>query len=55
MVHRVVKEVDKGVPIIVREVEFKEGEGIEEFEASLHSDEDEIIMEGVKMALEEAH
>ena len=54
MVHRVVKEVDKGEPIIVREVEFKEGEGIEEFEERLHSVEHEIIVEGAKKVLEEA-
>lgn len=53
MVHRVVKEVDKGEPIIVREVEFKEGESIEEFEERLHAVEHEIIVEGAKKVLEE--
>ena len=51
MIHRVVKGVDKGEPIIVRDVEFQEGEEVEEFEEMLGL-EHEIIVEGAKKVLE---
>jgi phosphoribosylglycinamide formyltransferase len=53
MVHRVVREVDRGEPIIVREVEIKEGEPIETFEERLHRVEWEIIVEGTAKVLNE--
>lgn len=36
MVHRVVKEVDRGEPLVVREVEMREGESLEQLEARIH-------------------
>jgi phosphoribosylglycinamide formyltransferase len=36
MVHRVVKEVDRGEPLVVREVEIKKGESKEDLEARIH-------------------
>ncbi|KAH7909225.1 formyl transferase [Hygrophoropsis aurantiaca] len=53
MVHRVVKEVDRGQPLIVREVEIKQGEPIEEFEKRLHTIEWEIIVQGAKKVLDD--
>jgi len=53
MVHRVVKEVDRGEPILVREVEIKPGEPIEAFEERLHKTEWEIIVQGTKKVLDE--
>ncbi|KAF8972507.1 formyl transferase [Flammula alnicola] len=53
MVHRVVKDVDRGEPIIVREVPFVKGESIEEYEARLHSVEHAIIVQATKKVLEE--
>ncbi|THH06061.1 hypothetical protein EW145_g4350 [Phellinidium pouzarii] len=44
MVHRVIKEVDRGEPIIVREVPIEKGEPIENFEERLHKAEWEIIV-----------
>lgn len=52
MVHRVVKDVDRGEPIVVREVPLVAGEPIEAFEARLHAVEHEIIVEAAKKVLE---
>ena len=53
MVHRVVKEVDRGEPIVVREVEIKPGEPIESFEERLHTVEWEIIVQATAKVLDE--
>jgi phosphoribosylglycinamide formyltransferase len=53
MVHRVIREVDRGEPLIVREVEIKEGDELADVEARIHSVEHEIIVEGTKKVLEE--
>ncbi|PCH33524.1 phosphoribosylglycinamide formyltransferase [Wolfiporia cocos MD-104 SS10] len=53
MVHRVVKEVDRGEPVLVREVEIKPGEPIEAFEERLHKTEWEIIVQGTAKVLDE--
>ncbi|KAI9637120.1 phosphoribosylglycinamide formyltransferase [Dioszegia hungarica] len=52
MVHRVVKEVDRGEPLVVREVEIKKGETLEELETRIHEVEHEIIVEGARIALD---
>lgn len=36
MVHRVVKEVDRGEPLVVREIEIEEGETIEDLTSRIH-------------------
>lgn len=53
MVHRVVRAVDRGAPVVVREVPFEEGETVEAFEARLHRVEWEIIVEGTRKVLDE--
>ncbi|KAH9857911.1 phosphoribosylglycinamide formyltransferase [Lenzites betulinus] len=53
MVHRVVKEVDRGEPVLVREVEIKPGEPIEAFEERLHQVEWKLIVEGTAKVLDE--
>ncbi|THH02870.1 hypothetical protein EW026_g72 [Hermanssonia centrifuga] len=53
MVHRVVKEVDRGEPVVVQQVEIKEGEPIEAFEERLHKTEWEIIVKGAAKVLDE--
>lgn len=53
MVHMVVKEVDKGEPVLVREVEIKTGEPIEAFEERLHKVEWGAIVEGAKRVLDD--
>ena len=53
MVHYVVKEVDRGEPVIVREVEIVPGEPIEAFEERLHAVEWKIIVEATAKVLDE--
>ncbi|KAH0580941.1 hypothetical protein H2248_012095 [Termitomyces sp. 'cryptogamus'] len=53
MVHRVVKDVDRGEPLIVREVPITKGEPIEVFEERLHKAEHEIIVQAAAKVLEE--
>ncbi|KAI0335388.1 phosphoribosylglycinamide formyltransferase [Cubamyces sp. BRFM 1775] len=53
MVHRVVKEVDRGEPVLVREVEILPGEPLEAFEERLHQVEWKLIVEGTKKVLDE--
>ncbi|WVW82126.1 hypothetical protein I302_104131 [Kwoniella bestiolae CBS 10118] len=53
MVHRVVAEVDRGEPLIVRKVEIKKGDKLEDLEGRIHEVEHQIIVEGAKMVLEE--
>ncbi|EIW70068.1 hypothetical protein TREMEDRAFT_73716 [Tremella mesenterica DSM 1558] len=52
MVHRVVREVDRGEPLVVREIEMRVGESQEELEKRIHEVEHEIIVEGAKKVLE---
>lgn len=53
MVHRVIKEVDRGEPVVVRNVEIVKGEPIEEFETRLHKAEWEIIVQGTVKVLDD--
>jgi len=53
MIHRVVKDVDKGEPVIVRQVDFVKGESIEEYETRLHLVEHEIIVQATSRVLNE--
>ena len=51
MVHKVIKQVDRGEPLVVRKVQFKEGESKEDFEKRLHGVEWEIIVEATRNVL----
>ncbi|KAF8475927.1 formyl transferase [Kalaharituber pfeilii] len=53
MIHRVIADVDRGEPLLVREVEFKEGESLEELEERIHKVEHVAIVDGTRVALEE--
>ena len=54
MVHRVIAEVDRGAPIIVREVEVHRGESLkDDYEPRMHQIEWEIIVEATRMVLDE--
>ncbi|KAF8816676.1 phosphoribosylglycinamide formyltransferase [Phlegmacium glaucopus] len=53
MVHRVVKDVDKGEPVIVRQIDFVNGESIEGYETRLHLVEHEIIVQATSKILDE--
>lgn len=53
MVHRVVKEVDRGEPVVVREAEIRKGEPLAAYEERLHRTEWEIIVEATRKVLGE--
>ncbi|KAH9958837.1 phosphoribosylglycinamide formyltransferase [Russula dissimulans] len=52
MVHRVVKEVDRGESVVVREVEIIKGEPLAAYEERLHRTEWEIIVEATRNVLD---
>ncbi|KAH0543522.1 hypothetical protein FGG08_002190 [Glutinoglossum americanum] len=51
MIHYVVRDVDRGEPIVVKEVEMREGEGLEGLEERIHVAEHELIVKGTGVAL----
>ena len=51
MVHEVVKQVDRGRPLLVTEIACSAGESLEELEVRIHKVEHEILVQAVKMAL----
>ncbi|KAG6828864.1 hypothetical protein H0H92_006571 [Tricholoma furcatifolium] len=53
MVHRVIKDVDRGEPLIVVEVPITKGETIETFEERVHKAEHEIIVQAAAKVLGE--
>ncbi|KAF2156973.1 phosphoribosylglycinamide formyltransferase [Myriangium duriaei CBS 260.36] len=53
MVHHVISEVDMGSPILVREVEIKKAESVDELEERIHQVEWKIIVDGTRIAIEE--
>ena len=54
MVHRVIKEVDRGEPIIVKELSIKKEESLEDFANRLHETEWKIIVDATAIVLEES-
>ena len=52
MIHEVIAEVDAGKAIVTKEVELREGEGLEELEGRMHGVEHGLIVEGTRRALE---
>ena len=52
MVHWVIPQVDAGEVIVSRELAFLEDDTLERFEARVHALEHELIVEGVRRALE---
>ncbi|KAI9765820.1 MAG: hypothetical protein M1840_007102 [Geoglossum simile] len=51
MIHYVVRDVDRGEPIVVREVEMGKREALEDLEGRIHVVEHELIVKGVGIAL----
>jgi len=47
----VTSEVDRGMPIVVREIKCKTPETLGEFKARLHVEEHTIILEGTQIAI----
>lgn len=53
MVHRVIADVDKGKPVVVRKVPLERGESLEVFEKRLHEREWEVIVAATAKVLAE--
>lgn len=53
MVHYVVLKVDRGDPILVREIEFREGDELAQVEERIHSHEHELIVEATAKVVRE--
>ncbi|KAK4186980.1 formyl transferase [Podospora australis] len=53
MVHYVIAQVDRGEPILVREIECREGETLHELEDRIHSHEHELIVEAAAKVAKE--
>ncbi|BFZ64816.1 Bifunctional purine biosynthetic protein ADE5,7 [Saitoella coloradoensis] len=51
MIHWVIEEVDRGEPLLIKEIEMKEEESLEDLENRIHSVEHVAIVEGTKLAL----
>ena len=50
MVHYVISEVDRGEPILIREIEMTNGETLDELETRIHQNEWQVIVEGTRIA-----
>ncbi|KAA8901877.1 formyl transferase-domain-containing protein [Sphaerosporella brunnea] len=53
MIHRVIGEVDRGEPVLVRKVAMRQCESLEELEARIHEVEHKAIVDGTRIVLEE--
>jgi len=52
MIHRVIAEVDAGEVITTATVPFQEGDTLEVYEERMHTAEHELIVKGIRLALE---
>ncbi|KAK9458075.1 formyl transferase [Dipodascopsis uninucleata] len=53
MIHRVIKEVDEGEPLVVKELDLRKDESLDNYEKRVHTSEHEAIVEGTIKALQE--
>lgn len=51
MIHYVISQVDRGEPIVVRNIKCKTPETLEELSARIHDHEHQLILEGTAMAI----
>ncbi|KAG9242887.1 putative phosphoribosylglycinamide formyltransferase [Calycina marina] len=51
MIHYVISEVDRGTPILVREIQIQKGEMLDELTERIHEEEHQIIVEGTALAI----
>lgn len=52
MIHYLTQDVDQGTPIITQEVVMKSGDRLEDLQERVHAVEHELIVKGIKIALE---
>lgn len=53
MIHKVIAEVDRGEPVLVKELDLIKGESLEDYEARVHAAEHVAIVEGTNIVLKE--
>ncbi|KAK9448293.1 formyl transferase [Limtongia smithiae] len=53
MIHRVIKEVDRGEPLVVKKLDLRKDETLEQYEERVHENEHIAIVEGTVLALKE--
>lgn len=53
MVHYVIAEVDRGAPILTREIECRVGEALADLEQRIHGHEHELIVEATAKVVQE--
>ena len=53
MVHEVVRDVDRGRPILTRKVEMVKGESVEALEARMHEVEHKLIVEATQLLVDD--
>lgn len=53
MIHRVIAEVDRGAPILVKELDLRKEESLEDYEQRVHDLEHIAIVEGSNIILEQ--
>jgi phosphoribosylglycinamide formyltransferase len=51
MIHYVIRDVDMGTPIVVREIECRTPETLEQLTERVHEQEHELTVEGTAMAI----
>jgi len=53
MVHYVIAQVDRGEPIMTKEIECQEGESLHDLEQRIHSHEHELLVTATAKVVEE--
>jgi phosphoribosylglycinamide formyltransferase len=53
MIHHVIDEVDRGQPILTREIEIQNGEGLEPLTERIHVQERELLVEATEKMVAE--
>jgi phosphoribosylglycinamide formyltransferase len=51
MLHYVIRDVDRGTPIVQREIEYRTSEALDELTNGVHEQKHSIIVEGTAMAI----
>lgn len=53
MVHYVIKQVDRGEPLMTREIEIQQGEELDQLKERIHENEHRLIVEATTQVVEE--
>lgn len=53
MIHKVIAEVDRGTPVLVKEIDLRKDESLDDYEVRVHKLEHVAIIEGTNIVLDE--